>query len=102
MSLYSYDAMVHFELMDVYSYLTDIFRVLSPEGRALLHHSNYHADYKAGFGSAPQGRSFMSKECFAYLAYRAGFNIIEQRVIDWGNEKNLDCVSLIEKPNYRL
>lgn len=101
-SLYSYDAMVHFELMDIYSYLIDIFRVLSVGGRALLHHSNYHADYKAGFGNAPQGRSFMSKECFAYLAYRVGFVILEQKVIDWGKDENLDCITLIEKPLYKL
>lgn len=101
-SLYSYDAMVHFELMDIYSYLMDIFRILSAGGRALLHHSNYHADYKAGFGTAPQGRSFMSKECFAYLAYRAGFNILEQTIIDWGCDEKLDCISLIEKPEFKL
>lgn len=101
-ALYSYDAMVHFELMDIYSYLTDIFRILSAGGRALLHHSNYHADYKVGFSTAPQGRSFMSKECFAYLAYRAGFTILEQIIIDWGSDERLDCISLIEKPVYNL
>lgn len=101
-SLYSYDAMVHFELLDIYSYLLDIFRVLSTGGRALLHHSNYHEDYKAGFGNAPQGRSFMDKECFAYLAFRAGFVILEQKIIDWEEDKKLDCITLIEKPSYKL
>lgn len=97
-SLYSYDAMVHFELIDIYFYLLEIYRVLSPGGKALLHHSNYHADYKAGFSTAPQGRSFMSKKCFAYLSYRVGFNVLEQQTIDWGTDKKLDCVTLIKKP----
>lgn len=39
----------------------------------------------------------MSSECFAYLAYRAGFIILEQNVIDWGVPE-LDCISLVEKP----
>lgn len=39
----------------------------------------------------------MSVEFFAYLAYRAGFKIVEQRVIDWQETKALDCITLIEK-----
>ena len=38
----------------------------------------------------------MSKELFAYLSYRAGFEVIEQQVFDWG-VKDLDCVSLVRK-----
>ena len=40
----------------------------------------------------------MNKDLFAYLAYRAGFEIIEQHVIDWV-VTNLDCVSLVKKPS---
>lgn len=96
-SLFCYDAMVHFEMMDIYEYLKDIYRVLIPGGKALLHHSNNTSDYKASFANAPHGRSFMSKDVFAYLAYRAGFDVLEQKVIDWGI-KDLDCISLIQKP----
>ncbi len=96
-ALFSYDAMVHFEMMDIYEYLRDICRVLVPGGMALIHHSNYTGDYKASFASAPNGRSFMGRDIFAYLAYRAGFEIVEQEVIDWG-VKELDCISLIQKP----
>ena len=39
----------------------------------------------------------MSKEAFAYLAYRAGFEILEQQVINWGIP-SLDCITLVEKP----
>ena len=95
-ALFCYDAMVHFEMMDIYEYLKDIYRVLVPGGMAVLHHSNNTADYKASFANAPNGRSFMSKELFAYLAYRAGFEVVEQEVIDWGVQ-NLDCISLVRK-----
>lgn len=38
----------------------------------------------------------MTKEVFAYLAYRAGFEIVSQKVIDW-KIKDIDCISLIQK-----
>lgn len=96
-ALYTYDAMVHFEMMDIYFYLKDIYRILQKGGRALFHHSNNAGDYKYSFENARHGRSFMSKDIFAYLAYRAGFTILEQKVIDWGGEAELDCISLLEK-----
>ena len=97
-ALFSYDAMVHFELIDIYEYLVDIYRVLVPGGKALIHHSNNDEDYKASFEYSKKGRNFMSKKIFAHLAYRAGFTVVEQQVIDWGY-KDLDCITLLEKVN---
>ena len=88
--------MVHFEMMDIFEYLKDIHRVLRKGGMALFHHSNNTSNYKNSYSTATGGRSYMSKELFAYLAYRAGFEIVEQRVFDW-NVKDLDCVSLVRK-----
>lgn len=95
-ALFCYDAMVHFEMMDIYEYLKDIYRVLVDGGKVLIHHSNNASDYKASFANAPHGRSFMSKDIFAYLAYRCGFEILEQKEIDWG-VKDLDCITLLQK-----
>ncbi len=98
-ALFAYDAMVHFELIDIYSYMNDIYRVLVNGGYALIHHSNMTSDYKMSFEKAgnPGGRNYMSKELFAYIAYRAGFDIIEQKIIDW-SLPNMDCISLVRKP----
>ena len=95
-AIFSYDAMVHFEMMDIYNYLKEMYRVLRKGGCALIHHSNNHSNYKASFQNSAHGRNYMSKDLFAYLAYRAGFEIVEQNVIDW-RVKNLDCISLIRK-----
>ena len=40
----------------------------------------------------------MSKDLFAYLAFRAGLEVVEQDVFDWGDSPSLDCLSLVEKP----
>lgn len=95
-ALFTYDAMVHFEMMDIFEYLKDIHRVLRKGGMALFHHSNNTSSYENSFSTAVGGRNYMSKDLFAYLAYRAGFEIIEQEVFDWG-VKDLDCVSLVRK-----
>ena len=95
-SLFTYDAMVHFELLDVAKYLNETYRILVPGGMALFHHSNNHSNYKASFSTSIGGRSFMSKKIFAHLAYRAGLEIVKQKVIDWG-EPELDCITLVRK-----
>ncbi len=99
-ALFCYDAMVHFEMMDIYRYLKDIYRVLRHGGMALLHHSNNTYDYRISFeteAAERHGRNYMSKDLFAYMAYRAGFEIVEQKLITVGNVKDLDCLSLIRK-----
>lgn len=100
-SLFTYDAMVHFEMLDIYNYLKDIYRVLVPGGRALFHHSNFGGDYKNNFLSNKHCRNFMSKEIFANLAYKCGFKIIHQQIINWGRGEDLveslDCITLLEK-----
>lgn len=95
-ALFTYDAMVHFEMLDVANYLKEFQRVLKKGAYALIHHSNNTQDYKVSYSTAKCGRNYMSAEIFAYLAYRAGFDIVEQKVIDWG-VKDIDCISLIKK-----
>lgn len=96
-ALFTYDAMVHFESIDVYYYLQETFRVLQQGGRALFHHSNNTYDYKQSFvNSIGGGRNYMSAQLFAHYAHRAGLTVLEQKTIDWGIP-NLDCITLVEK-----
>lgn len=97
-ALFTYDSMVHFEMFDINNYLKETFRVLKNGGMALFHHSNLASDYRQTYNNSgnPGGRNFMSKELFAYLAYKAGFEIIEQQVIDW-SLPSMDCITLVKK-----
>ncbi len=97
-SLFTYDAMVHFHYLDVNNYLKETYRVLKPGSYALFHHSNNDKDYKAGFMTGSIGRAFMSKNLFAHMAYEAGFEIVEQHVLDWEKYKKIDCATLLRKP----
>lgn len=96
-SLFSYDAMVHFEMMDIYEYLKDIYRVLIKGGKVLIHHSNYDKDYTASFINGPHGRSYMNASIFAYLSSRCGFQVLEQKKINWAGIEGLDCITLLKK-----
>jgi hypothetical protein len=44
----------------------------------------------------------MSKELFAHWAKRAGFRILEQKVLSWGGGEDfapeIDSLTLLEKP----
>lgn len=98
-ALFTYDAMVHFELLDIYNYLRETYRILCSGGMALFHHSNYTDDYEVSFMHTANlgGRNFMSKKIFAHLAYRAGLEVVQQDIIDW-SEPNIDCITLCRKP----
>lgn len=100
-SIFCYDAMVHFELLDIFAYLQEFHRVLKVGGQALLHHSNFTGNPTKNYNENPHWRNFMSAEIMRYLASRAELEVLEQRVTDWGGRRKhfqLDCISLIRKP----
>jgi ubiquinone/menaquinone biosynthesis C-methylase UbiE len=99
-SVVCYDAMVHFELLDVNGYLEETYRVLTTGGRALFHHSNFTAAPGRRFNEIAQfgWRNYMSMSLFAHLAMRNGLNVLEQSVVTWDGMPNLDGVTLLEKP----
>ena len=100
-AVFSYDAMVHFELLDVLEYLKDANRILTDGGKVLFHHSN--VDFYPELSGLQKNlwRNFMSADIFAYLATRTGFRVLSQHVVTFGRGKNFypntDSVSLCEK-----
>ncbi|GFI46956.1 hypothetical protein IMSAGC019_02276 [Lachnospiraceae bacterium] len=96
-ALFTYDAMVHFEMLDIFEYLKETYRILKIGGKALFHHSNNAEDYKITFSTGTSGRNYMSAQLFAYLSNRAGLKVVEQKIINWGKSKDLDCITLVEK-----
>lgn len=97
-AIFSYDSMVHFNLADIATYINDAWRILKPGGRILFHHSNYYdAPVENFYFQNPHGRNFCSDKIFAHLAMVAGFEVLSQDLLDWGEEKKLDCLSLCQK-----
>ncbi len=39
----------------------------------------------------------MTAQLFAHLCNRAGLEIVDQKIIDWGRHKDLDCITLVRK-----
>lgn len=95
-AIFSYDAMVHFESIDIYYYLKETYRILKRGGMALFHHSNNNRDYKATFLSGECGRNYMSMGMFAHFADRAGLSVVEQVEFPW-NDQVTDGITLLRK-----
>lgn len=97
--VYCFDAMVHFDSDVVRNYLREFFRILEPGSHVFIHHSNYTANPCGKWMDNPNIRNFMSKELFAHYAHKEGLTVAFQKVIDWGGHPELDCLSLLRKPN---
>jgi SAM-dependent methyltransferase len=95
--VYCFDSMVHFDSDVVRSYVRDTRRVLVPGGRGFFHHSNYSGGHD--WRTNPSSRNFMTKELFEHYALKEGLSIISQRLINWGNDLNIDCLTLLERPH---
>jgi SAM-dependent methyltransferase len=96
-SVFSYDAMVHFEKESVRSYVLDSYRVLKAGGYALLHHSNYNKNQGGKFTDNPGWRNYMTQELFCSYAREAGFEVAHSQVFDFST-KDSDCITLLKKP----
>jgi len=100
-AIFTYDAMVHFEMLDILSYIKDANRILVEGGKILFHHSNAAFSPELYYTQKPQCRNFMSADIFAYMALRMGFVVLKQDIFSWGSgdnfAKDIDCLSLCEK-----
>lgn len=97
-AIFCYDAMVHFSPDMVRSYLTDAARVLKPGGMALFHHSNFPAPLDRHYGLNPHSRNHMTAPLFGAYARAAGLEVVETRIIPWGESSDLDALSLVRNP----
>lgn len=97
--IYCWDAMVHFDIADVCSYVGEFYRILKPGGIGFCHHSNYTNGVGLDIRKNPHCRNFMSKDIFNHLVVTRGLKMIDQKLRGWDGElKDLDCLSLFQKP----
>jgi ubiquinone/menaquinone biosynthesis C-methylase UbiE len=94
--LYTFDAMVHFDLEIIIAYITEFSRVLTPGAYAFVHHSNYTANPGGDFRQNPHWRNFMSAGIFKHIAMRSGFDVIQQKMFSWG-ELPIDCITVLRR-----
>lgn len=94
--LYTFDAMVHFDLEIVLSYIPEFARVLKPGAYAFVHHSNYTANPGRDFRENPHWRNFMSAAIFKHIAVRSGFDVAQQEIFNWG-DPDIDCITIMRR-----
>lgn len=94
--IYSFDAVVHFDMEVVISYIYEMHRTVQRGGHVLIHHSNYSSAPGRDFRQNPHFRNFMSAEIFSHVAQKAGFAVVEQRLMAW-ELPDLDCITLLQR-----
>lgn len=94
--IYCFDAMVHFDSDVVRSYIKDLNRVLSPGGKAFFHHSNL-STCGTDWTKNTKARNFMSADLFRHYCEKEGIAVLKQQIIDWGDSRNIDCFSLVQR-----
>lgn len=96
-SLYSWDAMVHFDKLVVRRYVMEFARVLKPGGKAFFHHSNYgHVAPGADWRSNPGWRSNTTREFVADSVRDANLELLSQDLLDWDGNA-FDAMTICRK-----
>lgn len=90
--LYCWDAMVHFDVLDVAGYLSTLKSAC--RGKALFHHSNL-SKVTYNIMLNPHCRNHMTKDMFAQFSISSGLEVKSQELIDWGSEIDLDCITVV-------
>jgi SAM-dependent methyltransferase len=112
--VFSFDSLVHADAGVLESYVTQLRRILKPDGAAFLHHSNLgEYPYYAAVGRIPKLQAVLSRAGIlerdvhwrdpgvtaaqvAAFAAAAGLQCIVQERITWGTRRALiDCMSTI-------
>lgn len=115
--VFSFDSLVHAEADVMERYLLEIGRVLAPDGRAFIHHSNTGAyrDVIEREASLPEAERAqlkaegkllsvhwrawsMTADLFSQYAKQAGLNCIGQELIQWSRGHYTDAISVVALP----
>ena len=100
--VYSFDSFVHMHLNVIDNYLKEIYRVLTPGGKGIIHHSNLWGGSENSFDNKA-GRSNMTPFFFKELVEKHNMKIVEQKeiqistLVDRNNNVIIDTISIFEK-----
>ncbi len=100
--VFSFDSLVHVELDVMQGYLTELARVLRPEGRAFLHHSNMAAFRRAnGMGFTIENKHWrgatVSGDLVNELCDVNGLRCYRQELVNWGCNDLTDSFTYIAR-----
>lgn len=101
---FSFDSLVHVEADVIEAYLGELARVLEPDGRAFLHHSNVAALFVGGalpFENSHWRAESVSAALVAGVCARVGLACVGQEIVNWGRAELTDCLSLIVRADSR-
>lgn len=103
--VFSFDSLVHVELDVMASYLLELERVLTRDGAAFLHHSNFAALLEAppaGLENRHWRAESVSATAVREAGERAGLSVVAQELVNWGCPWLTDCFTLVARPGAKF
>ena len=97
--VFSYDSLVHAEMVVMHIYFEQLSKKLSDNGVAFIHHSNI-GEYKKLTGDIVKmgkdhGRAFsVTADSVRASVESAGLACISQETLNWGSELMTDCITV--------
>lgn len=94
--VFSFDSLVHAAASVIQSYVVEILRVLSDDGVAFIHHSNWLEVRNAAQNLSGRATD-VSAELVRCMVERAGGTTILQEKINWSHQECTDCLTLFAR-----
>jgi SAM-dependent methyltransferase len=100
--VFSFDSLVHVEVEVMQGYISELARVLRPEGSAFLHHSNMAALIRPdGDGTTIENRGSrgitVSADIVNELCTELDLVCYRQEIVNWGRNGLTDCFTYIAR-----
>ncbi len=91
--VFSFDSLVHANLVVHQTYIPQILRKLTPNGVAFIHHSNWaqSGSIKANVHCRAED---VSAAAYAEIVKQAGGHVMLQECLNWGTEEKIDAFTL--------
>ena len=97
--VFSFDSFVHIHKNVIEDYISEIYRVLKPGGKAYIHHSWLLGGEDFSFLNI-SGRSSMTPDVFKSMVEGSGMKVVEQKTIKFegvGVWNGTDSITIFEK-----
>jgi SAM-dependent methyltransferase len=104
--IFSFDSLVHVNVDTLNSYIVQCLNLLSDNGVAFIHHTNFNVLHETGLPKDHLGFTHMrdtsvSAKKVKNMIEKLEGKVLVQEVIDWGGVDDLDCLTVFVSKGYK-
>ena len=95
--VFSFDSLVHVEMDIISQYIQEILRIITPQGSAFIHHSNWKEQDRDDSPNPHNRAKSVSAQEVRNAIEKYGGQVFIQEKINWGSLECIDCLTLFGK-----